>query len=62
MVKGTAHIGMKAICTKAMVITFANFGVGQFKKSFRKKKDEQFNGLAVYGSKIDFSYFGGIVG
>ena len=39
VVKGTAHTG---ICTKAMVITSASFGIGQFKESL-KKKDEQFD-------------------
>jgi len=32
VVKGTTHTGMKDMRTKAMVITFASFGVGQFKK------------------------------
>ena len=32
VVKGTAHTGMKDICTKDTVITFATFGVGQLKK------------------------------
>ncbi len=36
VVKGTAHTGMKAIHTKATVITFTSFGVGQFKKSLMK--------------------------
>ena len=39
IVKGTAHTGMKDIRTKATVITLASFGVDQFKKSL-KKKDE----------------------
>jgi len=36
VIKGTAHTGMKAIRTKATVITFASFGVGQFKKTLKK--------------------------
>ena len=48
VVKGTTHTGMKDVCTKPIVITSASFGVGHLKKSL---KDEQFDGLAVSGSK-----------
>ena len=47
VVKGTTHTGMKDVRTKAIVITSASFGVGRLKKSL-KKKDEQFDGLAVF--------------
>ena len=46
VVKGTTHTGMKDVRTKAIVITSASFGVGRLKKSL--KKDEQFDGLAVF--------------
>ena len=32
IVKGTTHIGMQDVRTKATVITVASFGVGQLKK------------------------------
>ena len=32
VVKGTTHTGMKDVRTKAIVITFARFGVGHLKK------------------------------
>ena len=49
VVKGTTHMGMKDIRTKATVITPATLDVCQFKKSLKKnwKKDEQFDGSAV---------------
>ena len=36
VVKGTTYIGMKDVHTKATVITFASFGIGQLKKSLKK--------------------------
>ena len=45
VVKGTTHTGMKDIRTKANVITLANLGIGQLKKSL--KKDKQSDGSAV---------------
>ena len=39
VVKDTTHTGMKDIHTKATVITLVYLGVGQFKKSLKKKFD-----------------------
>ena len=50
VVKGTAQTGMKDIRTKATVITLARLGIGQLKESLKKnwKKDEHFDGLAIF--------------
>ena len=37
VVKGTMHTGMKDIRTKATVVTLASLGVGQLKKSLKRR-------------------------
>ena len=48
VVKDTMHTEMKDVCVKGTVITLTSFGVSQFKKSLKKKKDEQFNCLSFF--------------
>ena len=56
VVKGTTHTGMKEIRTKATVITFASFSVGQFSR--RIKKISRFHRFLAVGLQIDISYLG----
>ena len=53
LAKVCAHVGMKVIGVKTMVITSATFAIGVFKlKKKKKKKHEQMEGLVVFCQEV----------
>ena len=52
LAKACAHLGIKAIGVKAMVISSAIFAVGIFNLKKKKKKDEQMDGMVIFCQEV----------